>query len=220
MRKFIIQKSPGDALPWGDNCVRMTVAAKTRGKSERSTLSAADWERAAVELIAEKGVQAVAVEPLARRMGITKGSFYWHFSSRESLLEQALQRWEEHDSRNLSKSLGEIDHPRDRLISFFRRVGKEKLTHEVYSELCAAAGHPQVRPVLERVANRRMAHLSAAFREMGMPEAQAGNQARLTYSVYLGFLQLQRQHQTPRLSSEAFDAYIEHVIATLIPPTN
>jgi len=193
------------------------AAMKSAGKNERSTLSAADWEQAAVELIAEKGVQAVAIEPLARRMGITKGSFYWHFSSRESLLEQALKRWEEHDSRNLSKSLGEIDQPRDRLISFFRRVGKEKLTHEVYSELCAAAGHPQVAPVLERVANRRMEHLSAAFREMGMPSEAAHHQARLTYSVYLGFLQLQRQHQTPSLSSEEFDAYIEHVIATLIP---
>lgn len=193
------------------------TATKPAIKNERSTLSAADWEQAAVELIAEKGVQAVAIEPLARRMGITKGSFYWHFPNRESLLEQALQRWEEHDSRNLSKSLGEIDQPRDRLISFFRRVGKEKLTHEVYSALCAAAGHPQVEPVLERVANRRMAHLSAAFREMGMPEGQANSQARLTYSVYLGFLQLQRQHQTPNLSSEEFDAYIEHVIATLIP---
>jgi len=193
------------------------AATKPATKNERSTLSAADWEQAAVELIAEKGVQAVAIEPLARRMGITKGSFYWHFPNRESLLEQALQRWEEHDARNLSKSLGEIDQPRDRLISFFRRVGKEKLTHEVYSALCAAAGHPQVEPILERVANRRMAHLSTAFREMGMPEGQANSQARLTYSVYLGFLQLQRQHQTPNLSSEEFDAYIEHVIATLIP---
>ena len=186
-------------------------------KNERVTLSAEDWEREALELIAEQGVQALAIEPLARRMGITKGSFYWHFSSRESLLEQSLSRWEEHDSRNLNTALGEIDHPRDRLVSFFRQVGKEKLTHEVYSELCAAAGHPQVEPVLERVAERRMEHLSAAFEELGMVPVIARNQARLTYSVYLGFLQLQKQHQTPSLSSEEFEAYIEHVISTLIP---
>jgi AcrR family transcriptional regulator len=186
-------------------------------KTERATLSAEDWEKEALELIAEQGVQSLAVEPLARRMGITKGSFYWHFSSREALLEQALKRWEEHDSRNLNKALGEIDHPRDRLESFFRRVGKEKLTHEVYSELCAAAGHPQVEPVLERVAQRRMAHLCAAFEELGMDAVIARNQARLTYSVYLGFLQLQKQNQTPSLSSEAFEAYIDHVISTLIP---
>lgn len=186
-------------------------------KNERVTLSAADWEREALDLIAELGIQALAIEPLARRMGITKGSFYWHFSSRESLLEQALIRWEEHDSRNLSASLGEIDSPRDRLISFFRRVGREKLTHEVFSQLCAASGHPQVRPVLERVAERRMEHLSAAFEEMGLERSLARNRARLTYSVYLGFLQLQRQHLAPSLSSEEFEAYIEHVITTLIP---
>lgn len=186
-------------------------------KSEKTTLSAADWERAALDLIAEHGVQAMAIEPLARRMGITKGSFYWHFSSRESLLEQALLRWEKHDTRNLNASLGEIDHPRDRLISFFRRVGKEKLTHEVFSELCAAAGHPQVEAVLERVADRRMKHLSLAFEEMGMEPDLARHQARLIYSVYLGFLQLQRQQQTPSLSSGEFDAYIEHVINTLVP---
>lgn len=207
-------------MPPGVKQMSTREAAKAPDKNERSTHSAADWEQAAVELIAEKGVQALAIEPLARRMGITKGSFYWHFSNRESLLDQTLQRWEEHDSRNLSKSLGEIDHPRDRLISFFRRVGKEKLTHEVYSELCAAAGHPQVEPVLERVANRRMEHLSTAFREMGMPEQLASHQARLTYSVYLGFLQLQRQNQTPSLSSEEFEAYIEHVIGTLIPQSS
>jgi AcrR family transcriptional regulator len=186
-------------------------------KNERMTLTADDWAREALELIAEQGVQALAVEPLARRMGITKGSFYWHFSGRDALLQRALSRWEEHDSRNLNSALGEIDHPRDRLVSFFRRVGKEKLTHEVYSELCAAAGHAQVEPVLERVAERRMEHLSAAFEELGMDPVGARNQARLTYSVYLGFLQLQRQNQTPSLSSEEFDAYIEHVIKTLIP---
>ncbi len=190
---------------------------KAAQKSARTTLSAADWERAALDLIAERGVQAMAIEPLARRMGITKGSFYWHFASREALLEQALRRWEKHDARNLIASLGKIDQPRDRLISFFRRVGKEKLTHEVYSELCAAAGHPHVEPVLERVANRRMEHLSTAFEEMGMKPELARHQARLIYSVYLGFLQLQRQQQTPSLSSEEFEAYIEHVINTLIP---
>lgn len=193
------------------------LRAKALKKQERTTLSAADWERAALELIAEQGVQALAVEPLARRMGITKGSFYWHFASRESLLEKALRRWEEHDRRNLNVSLGEIDQPRDRLVSFFRRVPREKLTHEVYSELCAAAGHPQVEPVLERVAERRMQHLSAAFTELGLDEVHARNQARLTYSVYLGFLQLQRQHQTPNLSSGDFEDYIEHVITTLVP---
>ena len=110
---------------------------------------------------------------------------------------QALAGWEKHDARNLNASLGEIADPRDRLMSFFRRGGRERLTHSVFSALCAATDHPQVEPVLERVANRRMGHIARAFKELGMGEDQAEHRARLTYSVYLGFLQLQRQHQTP-----------------------
>lgn len=186
-------------------------------KKERSTLSAGDWEQQALVLIAEKGVRAVAVELLARRMGVTKGSFYWHFSNRDSLLEQSLLRWEKHDAVNLQTSLGAIADPRERLRSFFRRAGREKLTHDVYSSLCTAADHPQVEPLLERVAVRRMKHIEAAFGEIGFDPDEASHRARLTYSAYLGYLQLQRQHQTPNLSSGEFEAYMTHVIATLIP---
>lgn len=186
-------------------------------KRERSTLSAGDWEQRALELIAEKGIRAVAVESLARRMGVTKGSFYWHFPNRDSLLEQSLLRWEKHDKDNLKTSLGQITDPRERLQSFFRRTGQEKLTHNVYSALCIASDHPQVEPLLERVAERRMQHIEAAFRELGFKPAEARHRARLTYSTYLGFLQLQRQHQAPNLSSEEFEAYMTHVIETLIP---
>jgi len=69
------------------------VAQSTPKKKERSTLSAGDWEQQALVLIAEKGIRAVAIESLARRMGVTKGSFYWHFPNRDALLEQSLLRW-------------------------------------------------------------------------------------------------------------------------------
>jgi AcrR family transcriptional regulator len=184
---------------------------------KRPSLSAADWEQQALEMIAEQGVGALAIEPLARRMGITKGSFYWHFSGRESLLDQALEGWEKHDARNLETSFAAFSDPRERLIAFVRGVSRERLTHNVYSALCAAADHPQVEPVLERVADRRMARIAGAFEELGLAPEAARHRARLTYSVYLGFLQLQRQSQAPSLSSEDFDAYVEHVIETLIP---
>ena len=53
-----------------------------------------DWIRAAVIALLAEGPDGVAVQPLARRLGTTKGSFYWHFSSRDELLRAALQRWE------------------------------------------------------------------------------------------------------------------------------
>ncbi len=193
------------------------MAQSLTNKRERSTLSAGDWEQQALVLIAEKGIRAVAVEALAKRMGVTKGSFYWHFPNRDALLEQSLLRWEKHDEANLITSLSAIEDPRDRLRSFFRRTGREKFTHDVYSSLCAAADHPLVEPLLERVAQRRMNHIKAAFGEIGFEPAEATHRARLTYSTYLGFLQLQKQNQAPNLSSEEFEAYMTHIIATLIP---
>jgi AcrR family transcriptional regulator len=186
-------------------------------KKERSTLNAGDWEQQALVLIAEKGIRAVAVESLAKRMGVTKGSFYWHFPNRDALLEQSLLRWEKHDATNLQLSLNAISDPRERLRSFFRRTSREKLTHDVFSSLCSAGDHPKVEPLLERVAVRRMKHIETAFGEIGFGADDAAHRARLTYSAYLGFLQLQKQHQAPNLSSEEFEAYMTHVIATLIP---
>ncbi len=198
-------------------CQDSIVAPSALKKKERSKLSAGDWEQQALVLIAEQGIRAVAVESLARRMGVTKGSFYWHFPNRDALIEQSLLRWEKHDATNLKTSLGAISDPRERLRSFFIRTSREKLTHDVYSSLCMASDHPKVEPLLERVAERRMSQIEAAFAEIGFDSAEASHRARLTYSAYLGFLQLQRQHQAPNLSSEEFEGYMAHVIATLIP---
>ena len=58
-------------------------------------LSAQDWARAAVKAIANGGLAAVAVEPLARTLGVTKGSFYAHFRNRDELVTAALAEWRE-----------------------------------------------------------------------------------------------------------------------------
>lgn len=186
-------------------------------KAKKTTLSAADWERAALDLIAERGVNALAVEPLARSMGITKGSFYWHFPNREALLLQALARWEAHDARNLTTALSAINDPRERLGSFFRASSREIFTAEVYTALLFASDDPAVETVLERVAARRMEHLAQAFSELGMSPEQARMRAQLSYSAYVGFLQLQYQRQTPSYPSADYDQYVEHVIDSLIP---
>ena len=96
-------------------------------------LSAADWAQVALDVIAEQGVAAVAVEPLARRLGVTKGSFYWHFPSRDALLQAALERWEEVEQQQVFGSLEEEPDPRERLRRLFQLVGHETRPHAIYS---------------------------------------------------------------------------------------
>ncbi len=188
------------------------------GTPRNARLSADDWAQAALEVIAEGGVVAVAVEPLARRLGVTKGSFYWHFPSRDALLQAALERWEAVEQQTLfGSNLEGLSDPRARLRELFMVVAREMQPHIIYSELLKALDHPVVRPVIDRISQRRMEYLVAMFRQAGLNRAEAQHRARLAYSAYLGFLQLSLQLQQPRMHHEEFDAYMEHVIGTLIP---
>src|SRR5699024_5281349 len=83
----------------------MVKSSTDRSTGDKLPLTPADWEQAALALIAEKGMAALRVEPLARRLGITKGSFYWHFPGRDELLVRAVERWERQDRQHLKLSL-------------------------------------------------------------------------------------------------------------------
>lgn len=192
------------------------VATATR-LEPRNRLSAPDWEQAALDLIAESGLGAVAVEPLARRLGVTKGSFYWHFPTREALIKAALERWERHDEEEVMAQVEPIADPRERLRELFRRVSREMQSHVIYAALMQSLDHPVVKPVMTRVSQRRLDVLTAAYRQSGFDRRAAGQRALLAYSAYTGFLQLSLQLGLPRLNHDEFEAYVEHVIATLIP---
>lgn len=194
------------------------VMAANRDPRERVSLTPEDWEKAALALIAEKGVAALAVEPLARRLKITKGSFYWHFPGRDELLSAALRRWEAQDADHLQRSLKAEAQPIERLERFVWRTTRQTLTHRIYLALCAVPDDPRVGPVLQRVTTRRIDYLADAFAELGLAPQAARQRATLVYSGYVGYLQLQAQRLVPERDEPEFDAYVEHVIDSLITP--
>lgn len=194
----------------------MGVMQQTQ-KSERTRLTVGDWEQGALDMIAEQGVGALAVEALARRLGVTKGSFYWHFRNRESLLKSALESWEQNEEAEVLAGIESIDEPRARLREVFHRVAHEMKSHRIYAALLKVLDHPVVLPLMGRVTQRRMQFLTEAYLQIGMPPRTAAHRARLAYAAFIGFLQLNLTLGMPRLSHEEFDAYVEHVATTLIP---
>ena len=196
----------------------MAIEPALAERTEKQRLSAQDWELAALEMMAEEGVASVAVESLARRLGVTKGSFYWHFANRDALIEAALKRWEVNDTHNVIARVDAIENPKKRLRELFRLTSREMRSHKIYAALLKGSDHPVVAPVMDRVSQERMRYLARVFEQAGMEPVPAEHRARLAYSTYIGFLQLALQFRASRMSSELFDAYVGHVIDTLIPP--
>lgn len=61
----------------------------------------AGWIEAAYEMLIEGGVEAVKILPLAKRLRLSRTSFYWHFTDREALLAALVKRWQEKNTGNL-----------------------------------------------------------------------------------------------------------------------
>jgi AcrR family transcriptional regulator len=173
---------------------RRTAAPPPRPRrASTQRLAAEDWEAAALDAIAAGGVEAVAIEPLAERLGVTKGSGYWHFASRDDLLRRALERWEQRDTEGVIAALEPIADPRRRLEELFRRAMRFPAGPSLYTALFAAAAHPVVGPVLARVTARRIEYLRGCFGELGLPAEEAHHRALLAYATYVGLLHLGRE---------------------------
>lgn len=187
-------------------------------------LSGQDWAREALVVIGEGGLGALAVEPLARRLGATKGSFYWHFANRAALVGAALELWERDYTEGIVQAVeapgddGSRPGPADRLRTLLTTVVGYARRGNLEMALLASADDPQVAPVLRRVTERRVGYVAALYEELGLDPADARRNATLAVSVFLGHLQYGRIGLAPVApAGAAWQDYLELVIARLLP---
>jgi AcrR family transcriptional regulator len=172
-------------------------------------LSRERWIEAALDALTEGGVSAVAVEPLAARLGVTKGSFYWHFRDRDELLAATLREWERERTEELIDRLDTIEDPRERLAEWARHAFAADKS--LLAALHAAADHPLVAPVLRRVTERRIEYLAGLLREAGVPPGAARRRARVLYSADLGLFQVARVLPGERPSERELHALVREI---------
>lgn len=193
-------------------------AKAPRDSGARQRLTAADWADAALTAMGEGGIAAVAVEPLAARLGATKGSFYWHFTNRDALIEAALERWEELSTEAVITEVEAEPDPGERLRRLLLMAANRSSADPRDVSLLASAAHPRVAAALARVTARRLGYLDALFAELGFPEDEAQRRSLLAYTAFLGHTQL--GHAVPQSLPDgaARDRYLDGVIETLVRP--
>jgi AcrR family transcriptional regulator len=187
-----------------------------RTKSATRNLSADDWITVAMDAIVEGGVVDVAVEPLAARLGATKGSFYHHFPNRDALIAATLEDWENQQTEAVIERLELIANAAERLRAVIAAAFADRPGGIRDAALLAAATHPLVKPFVERVTNRRLEYFTDAYRQLGMPKAQARRRATMLYLSYIGVFDCLRLGLTD-LNDTELTAHAREVLTTLIP---
>lgn len=183
-------------------------------RSGRGNLSRDDWARAALEAMAEGGLDAVAVEPVAAELGVTKGSFYWHFRHRAALVDAALERWEQEHTHDVIERLEELAEPLERLSALFAHTHAEG-GDPLEAMMLSRAKDPQVAPVLRRVTQRRLDYLTRTLEAMGVDAREARYRALFAFQAWIGYVAV--SDATPEVlpSGASGDAYLRHVLTTL-----
>jgi AcrR family transcriptional regulator len=182
-------------------------------------LNKGDWIHAALEVLTTDGLSAVAVEPLARRLGATKGSFYWHFKDRAELVVAMLELWEQRETTDVIERIGVLWDPRERLVALGAGAYASAAGGNAYAGVAAAAADPLVGPVLERVTRARLAFLRQLYADLGMTATQATQLARLAYALYLGIAELRRIDPDGESSGDQLVAYLDQAVDIMFRPT-
>lgn len=186
-------------------------------ENARRSLTIEDWADAALDAIAEGGLDAVAVERLARLLGVTKGSFYWHFPNRGALLQAAVERWERQQTNDVIARAEVEQDGRARIDRLFRGADGSKRAGQLYLALAAAAKDPRVGSVVKRVNDRRIRFMVDCYLSMGLSADESRQRAVLAYSVYLGTLQLRRDAPELIPTGPDFHDYMDYISRVLIP---
>lgn len=172
-----------------------------------ATLTAQSWVLAAARRLGSHGVDHVRVEPLAAELGVSKGSFYWHFEGREALLAAVLEMWESQGTEAIIITVNEARaRPADRLRALITHTFGQPEHDGIELGIRAWARHDDdVRAVVERVDTRRVTYVTRLLEEAGLPKRHARSRAEILYRALIGEFVL-RSHGYPALPAGALAA--------------
>jgi AcrR family transcriptional regulator len=160
-----------------------TALARTQLDPER-------WVDEAIDVLAREGVAGLRVEALAKRCGVTKGSFYWHFKDRQALLDAVLEQWKTGRIRDIEKTTSvTAGHEREQLHYAIEVYGASRNQKGISIEQAVrdwARHDPRAATVVEAVDLYRLECTRKLFVASGMSDAEAKSRSLLLYACVFG----------------------------------
>jgi AcrR family transcriptional regulator len=178
---------------------KMTTAEKSNDPSG-SRLTRNDWIKAAIETLKNQGVDNIKVDPIAKQLSVSRGSFYWHFNKRQNLLDGVLSYWESVSTLDIIEQLEQSPHSPDsrlrQLLTMALTIDSENFSFERAIRAWAVKEN-NVRQVLTAVDHKRIGYLQMLISQLGWDAEQAKQHAQLVYYFRTG---LYHQGQVPELA--------------------
>ena len=145
-----------------------------------------DWLDHALQLSLQ-GIDQVRVAPLAKSMGVTTGSFYWHFKNRRELLDGLLDYWErEMTDTAISQARQFGGSPTDRILQLMQAVMDNNMARYDLAFWAWSQSDDQVSQHFKRVLQKRFDFAAWMFEQAGFKPAQARIRGRLMVTYMMG----------------------------------
>jgi AcrR family transcriptional regulator len=175
-------------------------------------LNRREWVEAGLKTLASEGIEAVRVEVLARELGVSKGSFYWHFKNRDELLQAMLGEWE---TQETDWFLDEVE----RGLSTARRwtrllelaSGSARRIPDT-AIFAWARREPQVAARVNVVEQKRMDYIGRVLRETGFGRVEAAWWSETVYLAFLGLVDRASRDPRFRKNRAALSEYLSRLV--------
>ena len=149
-------------------------------------LSAQDWVNQGLKTLAKSGFTALKAEPLAKAMGVSRGSFYWHFADISAFHAAILKHWREIAAEAIIAGVEASSGHENPLVVLLRRVFGERLTIENAVRIWASVD-PAARAAVQAIDRRRLGYIEGLMTKSGLPADTARARAQILYWAFLGF---------------------------------
>ena len=157
-----------------------------QGKRMTDQLSAQDWIDQGIKALVKSGFTALKAEPLAKAMGVSRGSFYWHFKDIGAFQLAILARWREVAAEQIIANVEAASKHENPLTLLLRRVFGERLALENAVRTWATLD-PAARAAVQAIDQRRLGYVEGLLKQSGLPAETARARAQILYWAFLGF---------------------------------
>ncbi|MGD9980376.1 MAG: TetR/AcrR family transcriptional regulator [Hyphomonadaceae bacterium] len=160
----------------------------TRATAQAATpLDATAWIEAAFDALAEGGIDAVRIDPLAKRLGVTRGSFYWHFTDRAALHAAVLKEWRKRQSYQVATRIERrTSAPDERLRQTLALPNSNpRAQHAAAIELAIrlwSRRDEDAAKAVKHIDHVRLTYYAKLYGELGLEPADARRRAFIFYA--------------------------------------